>query len=190
MKVGLFFGSFNPIHIGHLAIAEYIYEYSDICELWFIVSPQNPFKRKSTLLDDQQRLEMVYRAIKDDTRFRVSDIEFKMPRPSYTIDTLTYLKEKHPENEFVMIMGSDNLESFSKWKNFESLENNFQRYIYPRHSTSEINIQGLKNTILVKAPRIEISSSFIRNAIKDGKSVRYFLPSEVFKYIDEMNFYK
>jgi nicotinate-nucleotide adenylyltransferase len=190
MKVGLFFGSFNPIHIGHLAIAEYIHEYSDINELWFIVSPQNPLKKKSTLLDDHHRLEMVYRAIKDDTRFRVSDIEFKMPRPSYTIDTLTYLKEKHPLNEFVMIMGSDNLKSFSKWKNYESLEENFQRYIYPRHLSADVNILQMKNAILVNAPKMEISSSFIRDAIKEGKTIKYFLPKEVFQYIDEMNFYK
>lgn len=190
MKVGLFFGSFNPIHIGHMAIAEYIYEYSDIDELWFIVSPQNPLKKKSTLLDDHQRYEMVYRAIKDDKRFRVSDIEFKMPRPSYTIDTLTYLKEKHPDTDFVMIMGSDNLESFTKWKNYENLERDFQQYVYPRHSSHNEKNLKLKNAILLKAPRIEISSSFIRDAIKEGKCVKYFLPSEVFKYIDEMNFYK
>ena len=190
MKTGLFFGSFNPIHNGHLAIAEYIYEYTDLEQLWFVVSPQNPFKRKQTLLDDHHRLEMVYRAIGDDLRFRVSDIEFRMPKPSFTVDTLTWLSEKHPDDEFVMIMGADNLKSFNKWKNCELLVEKYTRYVYPRHGSDDAEILKHKNVVKVDAPKIEISSSFIRQAIAEGKKVRYFMPEKVYNYIDEMNFYR
>jgi nicotinate-nucleotide adenylyltransferase len=190
MKIGLFFGSFNPVHNGHLAIAEYIYEYTDLQEIWFVVSPQNPFKRRLILLDDHHRLEMVYKAIGDDPRFRVSDIEFKMPKPSFTVDTLTYLSEKHPKKEFVMILGADNLKSFNKWKNCELLIEKYTRYVYPRHGVDDDEISKHKNVVAINAPRIEISSSFIRQAISDGKKIKYFLPDKVFEYIDQMNFYK
>jgi len=190
VKIGLFFGSFNPIHIGHLALAEYIYEFSDLDKLWFIVSPHNPLKKKKTLLEDHHRLEMVYRSIKDDLRFEVNDIEFKMPKPSYTIDTISYLKEKHPQKEFVLIMGADNLKSFYKWKNAELLEQSIERLVYPRHGFEKEDFINQKNLTFIDAPKIEISSSFIRDAIKSGKSVQYFLHPEVFRYIDEMNLYK
>lgn len=190
MKIGLFFGSYNPIHIGHMAIAEYIAENSDIDELWFVVSPQNPLKSKHKLLADHHRLEMVYLAIDDDPRFRVCDIEFQMPKPSYTVDTLAWLSEKHPDHEFIMILGADNLASFSKWKNCEVLAEKYRRIVYPRTGISMDEISRHRNVELVNAPRIEISSSFIRDSIKNGKKVRFFLPPKVFSYIDEMNFYR
>lgn len=188
--IGLFFGSFNPVHIGHMAIAEYIYEFSDIDQLWFVVSPQNPLKRRKNLLADHHRLEMVYLAIDDDPRFRVSDIEFHMPKPSYTVDTLAYFSGKYPDYEFVMILGADNLVSFDKWKNCELLAEKYKRLVYPRHGVSEEEMKKHKNIEVIPAPKIEVSSSFIREAIKDGKRVRYFLPEKVYKYIDEMNFYR
>ncbi|MFW5820497.1 MAG: nicotinate (nicotinamide) nucleotide adenylyltransferase [Bacteroidota bacterium] len=188
--IGLFFGSFNPIHIGHMIIAEYIAEYSDIDELWFVVSPQNPLKRRQNLLDDYERLEMAHRAIGKDTRFRVTDIEFRMPKPSYTVDTLSYLSEKYPDYEFKMILGADNLVSFNKWKNREFLVEKYKRIVYPRHGVSEEEMKSHRNIEIVNAPRIEISSSFIRKAISEGKNVQYFLPQKVYEYIDEMNFYR
>ncbi len=190
VKTGLFFGSFNPIHIGHMAIAEYIHEFTDLEQLWFVVSPQNPLKKKASLLDDHHRLEMVYRAIGDDLRFRVSDIEFRMPKPSYTIDTMSYLSEKYPDREFSMILGADNLQSFGKWKNCELLVENYRRYVYPRQGVPDSEISKHKNAELVHAPRMEVSSSFIREAIAAGKKVKYFLPQPVYEYLDEMNFYK
>lgn len=190
IKTALFFGSFNPVHNGHMAIAEYIIEFTDINELWFIVSPQNPLKRKHSMLDDQERLELVYRAIDDDPRFKVSDIEFNMPKPSFTIDTLTYLSEKHKNREFVMIMGADNLVTFKKWKNYELLVEKYKRIIYPRHGVSREEILSHKNIKLIDAPMMEISSSFIRDAISQGKKVKYFLPPKVYEYIEEMNFYR
>ncbi len=190
MKIGLYFGSFNPIHIGHLAIAEYIIEYTDLQQLWFVVSPHNPLKTKKTLLDDYERLEMVHRSIGNDHRFHVSDIEFRMPKPSYTVDTLAYLEEKHPRQQFSIILGADNLMNFRKWKNCELLIRKYTRYVYPRHGVSEEDIKKHKNIIVVDAPKIEISSSFIRNSLKEGKTVKYFLPPSVYKYIDEMNFYR
>ncbi len=190
MKIGVFFGSFNPIHIGHMMIAEYIYEYSDLDQIWFIVSPQNPFKKKDILLEDHHRLEMVYRAIGDDNRFRVSNIEFRMPKPSFTIDTLTWISEMYPNDQFAMIMGSDNLKNFHKWKNHRLLIENYPRYVYPRYGDSELMSGKHENIIMVKAPKIEISGSMIRESISGRKTLRYFLPEKVYQYIDEMNFYK
>ena len=189
MKTGLFFGSFNPIHIGHMAIANYMVEFTDIDQVWFVVSPHNPLKRKKTLLQDYDRLELVIRAINDDPKFQASDIEFKMPRPSYTIDTLTYLSEKHPRQEFVLIIGSDQLPTFHSWKNFELILENYHRYIYPRPGFDNIDLPYMEKATLVHAPLIDISSSFIRQAIKEGKDVKYFLPRKVWEYIQEMNFY-
>lgn len=190
-KVGLYFGSYNPIHIGHMVIANYMVEYTDIDELWFVVSPQNPHKKKVNLLDDYQRLEMVHRAIGKDHRFQASSIEFGLPKPSYTIDTLAHLKERHPNNQFVILMGSDNLENFHKWKNYEAIVENYGVIVYPRPGFDESKVQQHKNiTIAHGAPLMEISSSFIRDAIKEGKDVRYFLPAESGVYLEEMNFYK
>lgn len=190
MQTGLFFGSFNPIHNGHLAIAEYIIENSSLRELWFVVSPHNPLKPRLSLLDDHHRLEMVHRAIGRDERFRVSDIEFRMPKPSYTVDTLTLLSEKYPDREFIMILGADNLASFSRWKNCEVLVEKYKRMVYPRHGVPEEEYSKHRNITVINAPRIEISSSFIREQIGAGKKVKYFLPQAVWEYIDEMGFYR
>ena len=191
LKVGLYFGSFNPVHIGHMAIANYMVEYTSIDQLWFIVSPHNPLKNKSNLLNDYQRLDLVNRAIEDDNRFRASNIEFNLPKPSYTIDTLTYLKEKFPDYEFVILMGSDNLESFHKWKNFKTIVQNYGIIVYPRPGFEQAKVLKHENIVIAKeAPLMEVSSSFIRNAIHEGKDVRHFLPQNVWKYVDEMNFYK
>ena len=189
-KTGLFFGSFNPIHIGHLAIANYLIEFSDMNVLWFVITPQNPFKKRNSLLSDQLRLEMVELAIKGDDRFRVCDVEFRMPVPSFTIDTLMYLKEKHPRHNFQLIMGSDNLDQFHKWKNYDIIEKNFKRIIYPRPGSSEININELKNCEVINAPLMEISSSFIRKALKSGKKPDRFLPAPVYEFIEKMNLYR
>ena len=190
MKIGLFFGSFNPIHIGHLAIANYFAEFTDMHQVWFVVSPQNPFKEKASLLAEHHRLALVNEAIAYDNRFKASDIEFNMPKPSYTIDTLTYLNEKYPKHEFVLIMGADNIKSFHKWKNSKEILKQHQIYVYPRPNIDISVLEENDRIIITKAPIIEISSSFIRNAIKDKKDIRYFLHPDVFKYLDEMNFYK
>jgi len=188
-EVGLFFGSFNPIHLGHLMIANYLVEYSNLQEIWFVVSPHNPLKEKKSLLDDHHRLYMTELAVKGDERFMVTDIEFRMPKPSYTIDTLTLLSEKQPSFQFNIIMGSDGLPTFHKWKNFESIIRQYKRIVYPRPGIENIDLNAHENIELVNAPQMDISSSFIRKAIRDGKNISYFLPSAVYRYIDEMNFY-
>jgi len=191
LKIGLYFGSYNPIHIGHLAIANYMVEFTDIDQLWFVVSPQNPFKKKENLLADYHRLELVNRAIENDDRFRASNIEFSLPKPSYTIDTLTYLQERFPDYSFVILMGSDNLESFPKWKNFEMIIENYGVIVYPRPGFELSKVPNHKNISVAEGtPLMEISSSFIRNAIKVGKDVRHFMPQKSWEYLDEMNFYK
>jgi nicotinate-nucleotide adenylyltransferase len=204
MKVGLYFGTFNPIHIGHLIISNYMADYTDLDEVWLVVSPQNPLKKKKSLLEDYHRLAIVRVAIEDNDNLRESDIEFKMPRPSYTSDTLAYLKDKHPNNEFHLIMGEDNLRTLHKWKNFENILESHKIFVYPRVLTiqeeQEVEqigylpaneLQKHKNIILCEdAPVMKVSSSFIRQAIKDKKDVRYLLTDPVQKYIEEMNFYK
>jgi nicotinate-nucleotide adenylyltransferase len=189
-KTGLFFGSFNPIHQGHLMIANYMVEFTDIGQVWFIISPHNPLKEKASLLADHHRLAMANIAVEDDSRFRASNIEFHLPQPSYTIDTLTYLTEKNPEKEFVMICGSDNLPTFTKWKNYEELLNQYHLYIYPRHNTKPSQFDDHPHVHFTTAPLIEISSSFIRQSIKEGKNLRQFLPEKVWKYMTEMHFYE
>lgn len=190
MLTGLYFGSFNPIHIGHLAIANYMVEFGGIDELWFVVSPHNPLKQKSTLLPDYQRLEIVNRALGDYSRFKASNIEFSLPKPSYTVDTLAYLDEKYPERQFALIMGEDNLESLHKWKNYELLLEKRKILVYPRPNCNPGLFHANRNVQFINAPLIEISSSFIRQAIKEGKDVRFFMPQKVWEYVDEMNFYK
>jgi nicotinate-nucleotide adenylyltransferase len=196
METGLFFGSFNPIHIGHMAIANYIAEYSRLREIWFVVSPHNPLKPKETLLGDRDRLYMTELAIGDDNRFRVSDVELTLPQPSYTIDTLTYLTEKHPSRRFILIMGEDNLTTLHKWKNPEILVKRYPIIVYPRlkpgrrSSKRLIEILDMASVQEVSAPVMEISGSFIRNAIKEGRDVSWFVPSPVWKYIREMHFYE
>jgi len=189
-KTGLFFGSFNPIHNGHLMIAGYMVEYTDLNEVWFIVSPQNPLKEKSTLLEDHHRLAMANIAVEDDPRLRASNIEFHLPKPSYTIDTLTYLQEKYPQKEFILIAGSDTLPTLHKWKNYEQLLELYHFYIYPRPFSEKSPFDDHPHVRFVPAPLIEISSSFIRKGISEGKNMSYFLPDKVWKYIEEMHFYK
>ncbi|WP_346881662.1 nicotinate (nicotinamide) nucleotide adenylyltransferase [uncultured Algibacter sp.] len=192
MKVGLYFGSFNPIHIGHLVIANHMAEYSDLDQIWFVVTPHNPFKKKTSLLDNHQRLEMVYLATKDYDKLAPSNIEFNLPQPNYTINTLAHLQEKHPDYEFSLIMGEDNLKSFHKWKNYELILENHHIYVYPRISKNKVDTQfnGHKKIHLIDAPIMGISSTLIRNAIKNSKNIQPLLPQHVWKYLDEMNFYK
>ncbi|MDQ3193038.1 MAG: nicotinate (nicotinamide) nucleotide adenylyltransferase [Bacteroidota bacterium] len=190
MKTGLFFGSFNPVHIGHMILANYMAEFTDLQQVWFVVSPHNPFKQKKTLLDEHHRLEMVKLAIGDNPKLKASDIEFKLPQPSYTIDTLTYLKEKYPKHEFALIVGEDNLLNFQKWKNFEQILDQYQLYVYPRVGSNEHALKDHPKVNFVDAPVIELSSSFIRQAIKNKKDIRYMLPNDSARYIEEMNFYK
>lgn len=189
-KVGLFFGSFNPIHNGHLMLANYLAEYGGLDEIWFVVSPQNPFKDKKSLLADRHRLYMVELAIKDDERFQVCDIEFYMPQPSYTIDTLTRLQERHPNTDFYLICGMDNIESFKKWKNYEAILQYHHLMVYPRKGYSSNELVDHPSVTVVEAPEIEVSSTFIRNAIGEGKDVRYFMPKDVAQYIVDMHFYE
>ncbi|MBQ2498463.1 MAG: nicotinate-nucleotide adenylyltransferase [Bacteroidales bacterium] len=189
-KVGLFFGSFNPIHNGHLMLANYLAEYGGLDEIWFVVSPQNPFKDKKSLLADRHRLYMVEMAINGDERFQVCDIEFYMPQPSYTIDTLTRLQERHPNTDFYLICGMDNIESFKKWKNYEAILQYHHLMVYPRKGYSSNELVEHPSVTVVEAPEIEVSSTFIRNAIGEGKDVRYFVPKEVYQYIVDMHFYE
>ena len=204
-KIGLYFGTFNPIHVGHLIIANHMVDYTDIDQVWLVVSPQNPLKKKASLLEDYHRLALVRAAIEDNQKLAVSDIEFSMPKPSYTSDTLIYLKEKYPEHDFALIMGEDNLRTFHKWKNYDKILNDYSVFVYPRLLTEaeeedsnrmEPRPRGLpevynhKNVTLVDAPVMKVSASFIRKSIKDGKDVRYLLSEPVYKYVEEMHFYK
>lgn len=191
MKIGLYFGTFNPIHVGHLIIANHFAEYSDLEQIWCVVTPQNPFKTKHSILDNHQRLEMVYLATKEYPKIKPSAIEFQLSQPNYTVHTLAFLEERHPEHEFALIMGEDNLVSLPKWKNAEVILERYPIYVYPRNIKSPRENCRLEGTIKkVDAPIIEISSSFIRKAIKSGKNIRPLLPESVWIYLDEMNFYK
>ena len=188
MKVGLFFGSFNPIHMGHLIVAQTIRELTDLDEIWFIVSPQNPFKKNSRLLHEFDRLDMVRAAIDDNYSFRASDIEFNMPRPSYTIDTLTYLTEKHPQHQFRLLIGQDNLVNFHKWKNYQQILDNFGLIVYPRPFKGEMT-REYEQVQFVDAPKIDISATLIRRMVKENKSPKYLLPDEVLDMIAAKQFY-
>jgi len=196
LKIGLYFGSFNPIHIGHLAIAGYILEFTGINEIWLVVSPLNPLKKKEVLLDNYQRLHMVNLAIGKNDRMRASDIEFRLPVPSYTIDTLAYLEEKYPNSRFSLIMGEDNLYTLHKWKNASELVKKCPITAYPRPHVRKPASQVLDQILsqaditMVKAPFMDISGTFIRDGIRKGKNMSYFVPSPVWKYIEEMHFYK
>jgi nicotinate-nucleotide adenylyltransferase len=192
MKVGLFFGTFNPVHIGHLIIGSYMVEFTDLGEVWFVVTPHNPLKVKQSLLPDLHRYRMVEEATEDYPRLKASNIEFGLPQPNYTINTLAYLSEKYPEHEFVLIMGEDNLKTLHKWKNYEALLENYAVYYYPRiYSETQDDQMPIKGKLhRVEAPVVEISSTFIRNAIKQKKDIRAMLPPGVWNYIDTMNFYK
>ncbi|MGB3143396.1 MAG: nicotinate (nicotinamide) nucleotide adenylyltransferase [Maribacter sp.] len=192
-KVGLYFGTFNPIHIGHLVIANHMVEFSDLDEVWFVVTPQSPFKVKKTLLDNHHRYQMVYEATQDYPKLNPSRIEFDLPQPSYTINTLVHLNEKYPEGYlFSLIMGEDNLKGFHKWKNYETILENHHIYVYPRVSEGVVDHQFKVHERIhkVAAPIMEISSTFIRKEHKKGKNIKPMLPPEVWKYMDEMNFYR
>lgn len=188
--IGLLFGSFNPVHIGHLMLSQYLLEYSGLDQIWFVVSPQNPFKRKKTLLQDHHRYELVRIAVDDNPRMEVSNIEFRMPKPSYTIDTLTYLTEKHPHHEFRLICGSDILPTFHKWKNYEEIIEHYRVMVYNRPGDWEHPYHNNPSFEFINAPRFDISASFIRDGIKNGKDLRYFLPDAVYRYILDMHFYE
>ena len=189
-KIGLFFGSFNPIHIGHLIIAEYIVENTDLKELWFVVSPCNPLKKKKSLLNDHQRLYMVNIAIEDDSRFRSCDIEFKLPQPSYTVNTLLHLAEKYPDKEFCLIMGEDNLDCIEKWYNYQFILDNYQIYVYPRDEYKTEKKRELPNIHYVDAPKIGISATMIRQSIQEKKTVKYLMTEKVAKYMEDMGLYR
>jgi len=203
MNIGLYFGTFNPVHVGHLIIANYMADDTELDQVWMIVSPQNPLKDKKSLLADYHRLALVREAIEGNDKLRVSDIEFKLPKPSYTSTTLAYLKEKYPEHTFSLIMGEDNLRTLHKWKNYEQILNDHQLYVYPRAVTMQeeeelkamgkIDNSNIEHTNVIRCddvPVMKISSSFIRKSIKEGRDVQYLLTPSVHRYLDEMNFYK
>jgi len=204
MKIGLYFGTFNPIHVGHLVIANYMADFTDLDQVWLIVSPHNPLKEKSTLLTDLHRLALVKIAIDDNPKLRASDIEFSLPKPSYTATTLAYLKDHYPQHNFALIMGEDNLRTLHKWYNHDVILKNHTIYVYPRVLTvqEEAEVTGINSHIgndfaenanvvfCDDAPVMKVSASFVRNAIRDGKDVRYLLTEPVHKYIEEMNFYR
>lgn len=198
MNIGLYFGTFNPIHVGHLIIANHMAEYSGLDQIWMVVTPHNPLKQKNTLLTDAHRLEMVHLATEDFLKIKPSDVEFKLPQPNYTINTLAYLQEKYPKNTFSIIMGEDNLNSFHKWKNYEILLENHEIFVYPRFESNKKNEEILidnnfKNhpkVHLIAAPIVEISATFIRENIKNGKNVQPLLPHKVWEYVNHNMFYQ
>lgn len=205
-QIGLYFGTFNPIHIGHIIIANHLVEYGNLEEVWFVVTPMSPHKTKDLLLDNMDRYDMVKMAIADYEKLQVSDIEFHLSKPNYTVTTLIHLEERHPELEFSLIMGEDNLKSLHRWRNFETLIANYTILVYPRIADGEVDetiekqvirvpqpqgFRELKASIqLVKAPIVELSSSFIRQAIKEGKDVRPMLDKRVWEYIEKLQFYQ
>jgi nicotinate-nucleotide adenylyltransferase len=190
MHVGLFFGSFNPVHVGHMVMANYMLSFTDMEQLWFVVSPQNPLKTKTGLLAQHHRLALVDLAIDDHQHMRSSNIEFSLPQPSYTINTLVHLQEKYPQHTFSLIIGQDNLQSFKKWKNYERILESFHLYVYPRPGCESGDLAKHPHVHITDAPLMELSSTFIRNAIRDKKDVRYYLPAKVWQEIELMHFYK
>jgi len=191
MNIGLYFGTFNPVHTGHLIIANHMVEHSDLDEVWMVITPHSPFKKKATLLDNYQRYEMVYRATVDLPLIRPSAIEFDLPKPSYTINTLVSAEEKYPNDQFSLIMGEDNLQNLHKWKNYTEILNNYNIYVYPRVLKKQCKHTVVSENIYrIEAPIVEISSTDIRKLIKSNKNVQPLLPKNVWEYIEEMNFYK
>lgn len=190
MKIGLFFGSFNPVHNGHLIIANYVCETTDLQKVWLVVSPQNPLKAKETLLREYDRLHLINLAIEDNKNLKASSIEFKLPKPSYTIDTLTHLKEKYPQQEFSLIMGSDNLETIHKWKNYELILQNYPIIVYNRRGATKNPYPKNTNIQFLDFPFLDISATFIRENLKRGISMQYFLPELVWKYVEANRLYR
>lgn len=190
MKVGLFFGSFNPIHIGHLIIANFMANHTDLQQVWLVVSPHNPLKEKSDLINMYDRLEMAKLATEDAVNIRVSDIELKLPQPSFTIDTLTFLQERYPEHQFSLIMGSDNLVSLRKWKNYELILRDYHIHIYPRPGFDSHDFKNHSSISITKTPLMELSATFIRKAVKERKNIQYFVPDKVLKFIEGKNLYR
>jgi nicotinate-nucleotide adenylyltransferase len=190
MKIGLFFGSFNPIHVGHLIIANYMATQTDLKQIWLVVSPHNPLKPKSTLARDRDRFNMVELAIGENLLLKASNIEFKLPKPSYTIDTLTYLKELYPQHEFTLIMGGDNIATLQKWKNYEQILRGYDIYVYkrPQYDLGELTTQ--ERIKVFEAPLMEISATYIRKCLTENKSIQYLVPDSVLKYIEESGIYK
>ena len=189
MKIGLYFGSFNPVHVAHLIIANHILNETDIEKIWFIISPQNPFKIESNLLNEYHRLHLVRLATEDDNRIKPSDIEFTLPKPSYTINTLVYLEEKFPEHEFAIIMGSDSFQNLHKWKNYEIVVKNYSIYVYQRPGFDTVNHINAKLPLL-EAPLLQLSATQIRKYIKEGKSIRYMVPDKVLEEIERGRYYR
>ncbi len=189
-KVGLFFGSFNPVHVGHMIIANYMATQTDLDEVWMVVSPHNPLKPKKTLARDHDRLHLVRLAIGDNPRLKASDIEFGLPQPSYTIDTLSYLSEKYPKRQFALIMGGDNLATLHRWKHYELLLRDYEIYVYqrPRHDLSEL--QDHTAVRIMEAPLMQISASYIRKCLKNGQSVQYLVPDAVYAYLEDTPIYR
>ena len=194
MKIGLYFGTFNPVHIGHLIIANHFAEYSDLDKIWMVITPHNPFKKKKTLLDNHHRYQLVLEAVEQYSKIEASTIEFNLPQPNYTANTLVHLQEKYPHYEFSLIMGEDNLKTLHRWKNYEAILEHHNIYVYPRIEKEQpaTKPELLKHPKIqvVDAPVVEISATFIRKAIKEGKNCKPLLPDSVWKYIDEMNFYR
>ncbi len=189
MKIGLYFGSFNPIHNGHLIIAQHVLNETELKQVWFVVSPQNPFKQQKTLLNEYDRLHLVKLAIQKSTSFKAIDIEFNIPKPSYTINTLIYLQEKYPQHEFSIIMGSDSLQNLDKWKNAETIMKHYPIYVYQRPGFPAIQ-EKVKDLHSLTAPLLEISATHIRELIQDGKSIRFLVPDDVLDEIEETGYYK
>lgn len=189
MKVGLFFGSFNPVHVGHMIIANYMATQTDLDQVWMVVSPQNPFKAKKSLAKDYDRLHLVELAIGDNSKLKASNIEFGLPQPSYTIDTLIYLSEKHPDKNFALIMGGDNLATLHKWKNYEVLLRDYEIYVYQRPQYELGELVQHQSVRLFDAPLMQISASYIRKCLKSGKSIQYLVPEAVFEYLEHHRLY-
>ena len=190
MRIGLYFGSFNPIHHGHLIVASFVQEHAGLDQLWFVVSPQNPLKPSSSLLNEYHRLYLLQLAIEGESRFRASDIEFRLPRPSYTIDTLTYLSEKYPDHQFVVVMGSDSFLHLAKWKNYGQILEHYPIVIYNRPGEGELPDYGKGDVRILQAPLLEISATQIRNNLKAGKSIRYLVPDNVREEIERNGYYR
>ena len=190
MKIGLYFGSFNPVHHGHLIIANYILQNTDLEQLWFVISPQNPLKPSTALLNEYHRLFLVQVAIEGESRLRASDIEFKLPKPSYTVNTLAYLNEKYPNYQFAIIMGSDSFQNIKNWKNYQHLLENYPVYVYTRPGHIPARTEAAANIYYLNAPMLEISATHIRNTVRSGKSIRYLVPDKVMEEIERNGYYR